>query len=199
MFIYSLAEKAEYILLGFGLPEAQSAVSGVVRNKFDNHFVDKNIFEPAKFNQRAQREGESIEDFIADLYQLVESCEYGALKNYFLRDSIAVGLRNDKLSQALWLNSDLTLEMTVTRVRQAEKVLIERKVVRSEESSNDEPIEFDAFRQNKFNNKNTRRTNNREASRFNSSNTHSASMRPENGSAAGSKNERTRESSLCNE
>ena len=37
------------------------------------------IYERAKFNQRKQFPGESVDDFITALYRLVEHCEYGEL------------------------------------------------------------------------------------------------------------------------
>ncbi len=50
--------------------------------KFDDYFkVRKNtIYERARFNRRDQREEELSEQYITTLYDLVESCEYGPLK-----------------------------------------------------------------------------------------------------------------------
>ena len=55
-----------------------------VTKKFDEFFkIWKNvIFQRALFNNRVQREGESIDEYIMDLYNLAENCEYstGELK-----------------------------------------------------------------------------------------------------------------------
>ena len=50
-----------------------------VVGKFDAYFeVRRNtIFERARFNRRSQREGESAEQYITELYELIEFCEYG--------------------------------------------------------------------------------------------------------------------------
>ena len=78
-----MGKKAEDILLVFDLSEENSKKYTVVIKKYDDHFTGKKnvIFERARFNQRVQHEGEPLESFIADLYHLIESCEYGALKN----------------------------------------------------------------------------------------------------------------------
>ena len=53
-----------------------------VMSKFDEYFkVRRNIiYERAKFNTRDQREGESADEYITVLYEVIETCEYGTLK-----------------------------------------------------------------------------------------------------------------------
>ena len=46
------------------------------------------IFERARFNLRAQQPGESAEQYIIALYTLVESCEYGSMKEELIRDRL---------------------------------------------------------------------------------------------------------------
>ena len=50
------------------------------------------IFEWAKFNWRVQKEGEWVEQFITSLYNLVETYDFGDLKNEMIRDRIFVGI-----------------------------------------------------------------------------------------------------------
>ena len=71
------------------------------------------IYERAKFNQRVQGEDESMENVITDIYSLAEFNEYGSLRDGMIRDRLVVGLRNDKLSEKLQMNSGLTLEQAV--------------------------------------------------------------------------------------
>ena len=56
--------------------------------KFDSFFkIHKNvIFEHARLNRCSQEDGESAEEFITSLYQLVENCEYGALQDQMIHD-----------------------------------------------------------------------------------------------------------------
>lgn len=80
--------------------------------KFEGFFkVRKNmIFERAHFNRRNQLEGETSEKYITGLYQLVDSCEYGDLKEEMLRDRHVVGILDQELSKKLQLKADLTLQ-----------------------------------------------------------------------------------------
>ena len=58
--------------------------------QFDVHFqVRRNvIFNRASFNKRDQRENESSEEYITALYELLETCEYGTLRDEMLWDSL---------------------------------------------------------------------------------------------------------------
>ena len=63
--------------------------------KFDKYFkVRRNtIFERARFNRRSQQEGESAEQYITKLYELIEFCEYGELEE-MLHDRLVVGIQD---------------------------------------------------------------------------------------------------------
>ena len=88
--------------------------------KFDAYFkVRRNtIFERARFNRRSQREGESAEQYITELYELIEICEYGELKEEMLRDRLVVGIQDLTLSEKLQTDPELTLEKAKTMIRQ---------------------------------------------------------------------------------
>ena len=100
------------ILISFKLFEEQQKEYDTVVAKFERHFVKKRnvIFERAKFNQRKQEEGESVDDFVTALYCLSEHCQYGNLCDEMIRDRIVVGLRDSSLSEKLQLEPELTLE-----------------------------------------------------------------------------------------
>ena len=80
-------------------------------SKFDEYFkVRKNIiYERAKFNTRDQREGETADEYITALYELIETCEYGTLNKVIL-------------CEKLQLETDLTLESVKKSIRQKEAV-----------------------------------------------------------------------------
>ena len=52
-----------------------------VKSKLEGHFIIKRnvIFEHAKFNLRFQKENESVDNFITDLFPLAQQCNYGTL------------------------------------------------------------------------------------------------------------------------
>jgi hypothetical protein len=115
--LYCLGEEADDVLASTNITAEGKKKYATVLEKFDAFFqVRKNvIFERARFNHRNQLEGESIEQYITALYRLVDSCEYGALKEEMLRDRIVVGIRDVAQSECLQLDANLTLEKAKKR------------------------------------------------------------------------------------
>ena len=77
--VYSMGDKAEYLLQSFNLTDKEAKKYSTVKVKLENHFVKcrNTIYERAKFNRRKQEDGETVDEFITDLYQVAEHCEYG--------------------------------------------------------------------------------------------------------------------------
>ena len=48
-----------------------------------------------------QKEGEPAEQFIMELYELVEYSDYGELKDQMFRDCIVIGIRDLSLSERM--------------------------------------------------------------------------------------------------
>ncbi|XP_062872210.1 uncharacterized protein K02A2.6-like [Trichomycterus rosablanca] len=122
--IYAMGEEAEDILISLHLSPAEASEFSTVKTKFDAHFITRRnvIFERAKFNQRQQELGESVDCFITALHCLAEYCGYGALHDEMVRDRLVVGLRDTKLSERLHMDPELTLVKAVTRARQSEQI-----------------------------------------------------------------------------
>ena len=122
--IYSMGDEADDILNSFTMSDDDREKYDAVKAKFEGHFIIKRnvIFERAKFNLRVQKEGESADNFITDLYTLAEHCQFGALHDELIRDRIVVGLRNKALSEKLQLESSLTLEKAINQARQKELI-----------------------------------------------------------------------------
>jgi hypothetical protein len=100
--IYTMGTKADEILPSFGLTDDELKNIITVIKKFEDHFIVRRnvIFERAKFNNRKQESGESVDTFITALYGLAEHCKYGALREEMIRDRIVVGLRDSKLAES---------------------------------------------------------------------------------------------------
>ena len=83
MLLYCMGETAEDVLTSTDISADELKKFDSVITKFDSFFkVRKNVIsEHARFNRRSQDDGESAEEFITSLYQLVENCEYGALQD----------------------------------------------------------------------------------------------------------------------
>ena len=107
------------------------------------------LHERARFNRRNQLAGESAEQYITSLYSLVESCEYGNLKDEMLRDRIVVGIRDEKLSAQLQMHADLTLEKAKKLVRQKEAVQEQHLLLQGEGSKKD-PIVLDEVKGQRY-------------------------------------------------
>ena len=95
-----------------------------VMAKLDDYFrVRKNaIFKRARFNRRNQLQEETAEEYITALFSLIDSCDYGNLKDEMLRDRLVVGIRDAGLSQRLQMDSELSLAKAMKLVRQNEAV-----------------------------------------------------------------------------
>lgn len=68
------------------------------------------IYERLVFNQRSQKEGERIDNFVSDLKRLALTCEFGDLKDSLIRDRIVGGVMSDELRGELLKKPDLTLQ-----------------------------------------------------------------------------------------
>jgi len=68
------------------------------------------IFEWARFNRWVQHEDKLAEQYIAALYNLAESCEYGNMKSELIRDRLVVGICDMGLSERLQADEKLTLD-----------------------------------------------------------------------------------------
>ena len=122
--LYCLGPDADDVLISTNIEDGDRKKYSKVMEKLDEHFkVRRNlIFERAWFNKRDQHEGESAEEYITALYSLVETCDYGALKEQILQDRLVVGIRDAKVSESLQMDADLTLAKAKKTIRQKEAV-----------------------------------------------------------------------------
>ena len=103
-------------------------VDGVVTQAKESRYDPKcllekfrNICEPKRntimerhtFNSRFQQPEEDIQKFIADLRTLASTCEFGALKDEFVRDRIVCGITSDSARFLLLKESKLTLDKAI--------------------------------------------------------------------------------------
>ena len=67
------------------------------------------IYERLGFNQRNQKEGERVDNFVSELKRLSLTCEFGELRDSLIRDRIVGGVLSDELRGELLKTPDLTL------------------------------------------------------------------------------------------
>ena len=119
--LYCLGEEVESVLISTNITEEERKDYSKVIKKFNSFFkVRRNvIFEQAQFNCHSQMPGESVEQYIIELYNLVvEHCNYGDLKSEMIWDRLVVGIQDLALSERLQLDTELTLEKAKMLVRQ---------------------------------------------------------------------------------
>ena len=144
--LYSMGSKSDDILATFGLTTEDSKKYDVVKDKFDGYFVKRRniIFERAKFHRRKQENGGAVDSFITDLYGLAEHCQFGLLHDEMIRDRIVVGLADQKLSEKVQLDADLTLEKAI----KSESVRSQQSIVRGQEDAS-QPAKVDRVHKSK--------------------------------------------------
>ena len=123
--LYCMGKSAEDVLTSTGISDGDREKYTSVMNALETFFkVRRNvILERAKFNRRNQMAGESAEQYITELYHLVETCDYNAdIVEEMLRDRLVVGMRDSVLAERLQLNPELTLEKAKKAMRHKEAV-----------------------------------------------------------------------------
>ena len=122
-----------------------------VLSKFDNFFqLRRNvIFERARFNRRCQLPRESAEQYIVELYNLAEHCNYGELKSEMIRDRLVVGILDKKLSEHLHLDPDLMLEVAKKKICQCEAVQEQQQMLGGAASSSLKEVKQTYFKDKK--------------------------------------------------
>ena len=81
----------------------------------------KNVsYERYVFFARAQDSGESIDQYVTVLKRLCESCDFGTLRNYLIKDRIELGINNHETRGRLLREADFTLEKALELVRAAD-------------------------------------------------------------------------------
>ena len=89
----------------------------------------------------SQKEGEPVHSFIADLYALVEFCNFGNLRDELIRDRLVVGILDKQLSEKLQLDVDLTLEKAIIQAKPKETIRKQQTVLRT-----DSEVKVDYFK-----------------------------------------------------
>ena len=112
----------------------------VVMKLWQDHCVGKTnvIYERYKFNNRVQKEHESVEQYVTALRSLASTCEFGNLKDDMIRDKIVCGIRSDSIRTKLLQESKLTLERCISLARSAETSKTQVKEITS--GNNDDKV-----------------------------------------------------------
>ena len=81
---------------------------------------------------RKQGDNKPVENFITDLYILVEHCGYNALHDEMIRDRIIVGIYMTEQFEKMQMESALTLEKGISLAQRSESVRMQQPTIRAE-------------------------------------------------------------------
>ena len=138
--IYAMGEEAEDIFQTFTFNnEGDKDNYNIVLGKFDKHFVPKRnaVHARAILHKHDQLPGDSVEQYMRCLHELIEHCDYGTDKHDHIRDRMAVGLLDAELKEKLQLLDECPLEKAIQLARQTERV----KSRLAKQSSNEKQLE----------------------------------------------------------
>lgn len=87
--------------------------------KFEDYFVPtKNItFERYKFFSCDQKPGNTFDLYLAELYTLSKTCNFGDLRDSLIKDRIVCGIADNGLRERLLREKDLTLDKAIDLCR----------------------------------------------------------------------------------
>ena len=100
-FVYHIGGQVENLLSSFAMTNAEEKNYATVLDKFNSHFVGKKkmTLVRARFNLRTKGEGESVDDYILDLYRSADRCEHCRKKDEGIRDRLVVGVADRQVSE----------------------------------------------------------------------------------------------------
>ncbi|KAM7300563.1 uncharacterized protein ISCGN_016174 [Ixodes scapularis] len=123
-FLSIIGPKTYALLKSLTAPELPSTKSfEYLKKALGDHLSPKPsiIGERAKFHRRAQHEGESISEYVAELRKLSQTCDYGSVLDESLRDRFVCGLLREDIQRVLFTeDSKLTFQKAVERAQAME-------------------------------------------------------------------------------
>ena len=125
----------------------------VLLKKFDEHCLPKKnvTLVRHKFFTYKQREGQSFHEFVIQLKRLSSDCEFGDLKDSLIRDTIIIGIRDERLRERMLREPDLDLSKALLLGNSAEQTRNHVKELRQEVA------EIDSIKKPSSNNRKTDR------------------------------------------
>ena len=121
-----------------GCDPADTDTAENILTKLDAHILgDTNgTFERYKFNTRAQKPDESIDDYLASLKTLAKTCNFcECLKTSLLRDRIVLGVIDEHTRKRLLREGKLTLKKALDICRSYEKTANQLKFIAGKEEA----------------------------------------------------------------
>jgi hypothetical protein len=105
-----------------GLSDEEKKKFDTVRTKFDLYFEPMKLKKGyiTQFQTRKQGENETLQQYITELREIADKCEFGAVLNTQLSVAISNGVKDLKLREKLW-TQDLELDDIIKKCQQWEQ------------------------------------------------------------------------------
>ncbi|XP_067945271.1 uncharacterized protein [Watersipora subatra] len=124
--LYSMGPASNSIFKSLGLSNDDAKDYAKVVAGFTRYFAPKKyiIFERARFFRRDQLVGETVEEYVRALNEIVHKCEFGDKRSEQIRDRIVVGILDKQTSREMQKMDveQLTEETAIAMARQAEQI-----------------------------------------------------------------------------
>lgn len=130
LFLYSIGQSAVRIYNSFNLTSDERKDLKHIMKAFDNYAIGEinETFERYLFNSRAQKEGESIDKYVANLRTLAKTCNFcTCLHDSLIKDRIVLGIRDTNTQKRLLRQRKLTLEECINICRSNEATTSQMK------------------------------------------------------------------------
>lgn len=121
-FLSCIGREAMDVYDGFIFPDEKKIDMKQILDAFEKYCIGETneSYERFIFNSRNQREGESIDKYVAELRKLAKSCNYEILEESLIRDRIIIGIKCDTTRRRLLQESKLTLGKCIDIARSLE-------------------------------------------------------------------------------
>ena len=116
LFLYSIGPQAVKTYNGFDLSQEDRRNLDAIIAAFDRYAIGETneTFERYLFNKREQQEGESIDQYVAELRILAQSCNFcNCLHDSLIRDRIVLGIKDSGARKRLLQQQQLTLQRCI--------------------------------------------------------------------------------------
>lgn len=129
-----IGEDALDLLKTMDMGDEERASYNAIVKKLEEYCVPKKniLYERFVFYKRKQSQGESFDEFLADIKKLAKPCEFGQAKDEMLRDRIVLGIFDTKLQEKLLCMTDHSLEKVTEKCRVYERSTKQTKEVQGE-------------------------------------------------------------------
>ncbi|KAK5641094.1 hypothetical protein RI129_009641 [Pyrocoelia pectoralis] len=113
-----------------------------ILEKFDERFIPtKNVtYERHVFFTRNKKSNESFDEYVTELRQLANTCDFGQLTDSLIRDRLILGIQDKEIKDRLLKEKDLTLTKAaeICRIEETTAVQLTQIITKNEARTNQE-------------------------------------------------------------